>query len=62
MEAKLTNRKTVQLTENGQQLSELIYENFFHLKAKLKLENSEIYEIKPFGIFGTSITVTKKLM
>ena len=62
MEAKLTNKKTVQLTENGQQLGELIYENLFHLKAKIKLENSDLYEIKPVGIFGTSITVTKNGM
>ena len=59
MEAKLANRKTVQLTESGQQLGELIYENLFHLKAKIKLEDSDLYEIKPAGIFGTSITVTK---
>lgn len=59
MEAKLINKKTLQLTENGQQVGELIYENLFRLKAKMKLENSDLYEIKPVGIFGTSITVTK---
>jgi hypothetical protein len=62
MEAKLTNKKTVQLTENGKQLGELIYENLFHLKAKIKLENSDLYEVKPAGIFGTSIIVTKNKM
>lgn len=59
MEATSTNKKSFHLTEKGQQLGELIYENLFHLKAKIKLANSELYEVKPVGIFGTSITVTK---
>ena len=62
MEAKLINKKTVQLTGNGQQLGELIYENLFRLKARIKLQNSDLYEIKPVGVFGTSITVTKNGM
>ena len=60
MEAKSTDRKTFQLTENGQLLGELIYENLFFLTAEIRLTNSELYEIEPVGIFGTSITVTKK--
>lgn len=59
MEAKSTDRKTFQLIEDGQQLGELIYENLFFLKAEIKLANSELYNIKPVGIFGTSIIVTK---
>ena len=59
MEANSTDKKTFQLIENGQQLGELIYENLFFLKAEIKLANSELYEIKPVGFFGTSITVTK---
>ena len=59
MEAKSTDKRTFQLTENGQQLGELIYENLFSLKAEIKLTNAELYEIKPVGVFGTSITVTK---
>ena len=60
MEAKSTDRKTLQLTENGQQLGELIYENLFSfLKAEIKLTNSDLYEVNPAGVFGTSITVTK---
>ena len=62
MEAKLINKKTVQLTGNGQELGELIYENLFQLKARIKLQNSDLYEIKPGGVFGTSITVTKNGM
>ena len=62
MEAKLINKKTIQLTENGQQLGELIYESLFQLKATIKLQNSDLYEIKPVGTFGTSITVTKNGM
>ena len=59
MEAKSTDKKTLQLTENGQQLGELIYENLFSLKAEINLTNSDLYEVQPVGIFGTSITVTK---
>ena len=59
MEAKSTDKKTLELTENGQQLGELIYESLFSLKAEIKLTNSDRYEVKPAGIFGTSITVTK---
>ena len=59
MEAKSTDRKTLQLTDNGQQLGELIYENLSFLKAEIKLTDSEQYEIAPVGIFGTSIAVTK---
>jgi len=60
MEAKSTDRKTFQLTENGQQLGELTYENLFSfLKAEIKLTNSDLYEVNPAGVFGTSIIVTK---
>jgi hypothetical protein len=59
MEAKSTDKKTFQLTENGQQLGELIYENLFFLKAEIKLATSDLYQIKPVGIFGTRTTVTK---
>jgi|SRR5690554_3986280 len=59
MEAKSTDNKTFQLTDNGQQLGELTYENVFSYKAEIKLTNSDAYDIKSVGIFGTSITVTK---
>lgn len=59
MEAKSTNKKTFQLTDNGQLLGELIYQNLFSHKAEIRLTNSELYKIAPIGIFGTSITVTK---
>ncbi|MCC6383695.1 MAG: hypothetical protein LC117_06110 [Bacteroidia bacterium] len=59
MEARSTDTKTFQLTDNGQLLGELIYKNLFSDKAVIRLTNSEEYEIKPVGIFGTSITVTK---
>lgn len=59
MEAKSINRKTFQLTENGQPLGELIYESLLSLKAEVKLPNSEFYKIEHAGIFDTSINVTK---
>src|SRR5690606_3863328 len=60
MEAKSTDKKTFQLTENGLLLGELLYENMFFLKAEIKLANLEHYEINPVGFFGTSISITKE--
>ena len=60
MEARSTDRKTFQLTENGQLLGELIYKNLFLHTAEIKLPNSDLYEVEPAGIFGTSITVRKR--
>jgi hypothetical protein len=59
MEAKSTDKRTFQLTDGGQLLGELIYENLFLLTAEIRLANSALYAIKPVGIFGTSITITK---
>ena len=59
MEARSINRKTFQLTENGQLLGELVYKNLFFLSGKIKLSNSDVFEIKPVGIFGASFKVTK---
>ncbi len=59
MEANSTDKKTFQLTENGQELGELIYENLFFSKAEIKLPNSERYELAPIGFFATRIAVTK---
>ena len=59
MEAKSTDKKTFQLTNNGQHLGELHYESLFSHKAQIKLTNADTYDIKPVGVFGTSITVTK---
>ena len=59
MKATSTDKKTFQLTSNGQPLGELIYENLFFFKAEIKLQNSEHYEIEPVGLFNTSINVTR---
>ena len=59
MKAKSTDKKIFQLTDNEQLLGELNYESIFSHKAKIKFINSDIYDIKTVGIFGTSITVTK---
>lgn len=59
MEAKSIDKRTFQLTDSGQQLGELTYESIFSHKAEIKLTNSDAYDIKPIGFFGTSITVTK---
>lgn len=60
MEANTTNNKAFQLTENGIQLGELVYEkSFAQIKAEINLSNSEVYKILPVGFFGTSIHVTK---
>ncbi len=59
MEAKSTDKKTFQLTDNGQKLGELHYKSLFSHKAQLKLSETETYDITPVGFFGTSIAVTK---
>ncbi len=59
MEAKSTDKKIFQLSENEQLLGELIYDSLFSYKAKIKLTDSELFEVKPVGIFGTSIVVSK---
>jgi len=59
MEAKSTNRKTFQLTENSQTLGELHYESIVSPKATITLPNLEFYEIEQVSIFDTSINVTK---
>lgn len=57
MEAKSTNRKTFELTDNGQLLGELTYDNLFSFASEIRLPNAAPYEIKPVGFFGTSISV-----
>lgn len=59
MEVNSTDKKTFQLTDNGTQIGEIIYENLFFLKAEINLSNSEKYKIAPVGIFGRSISVTQ---
>lgn len=59
MIANSTDKKTFQLTDNEELLGQLIYENLFFLKASIKLANTEVYDIKPVGFFGTSISITQ---
>lgn len=59
MEAKSIDNKTYQLTDEGNSLGELVYRDILFLKAEINLSDSHIYQIKPVGIFGTSVTVTK---
>lgn len=59
IEVNSINNKSFQLTENGRQYGELIYENSFtQMTAKIKLSNAEVYNIDPVGFFETSINVT----
>lgn len=59
MKVACTDSKTFLLTDHEQSLGTLTYKNFFSYKAEITLTNSDHYEIKPVGFFGTSITVTK---
>lgn len=59
MEAKSTDKKTFQLTENGHLLGELVYENLFSHKAGIRVAHTVFYDLNPIGIFGTSIAVEK---
>ena len=59
METKSINNKTIQLTENGKLIGELIYETIFLSKAQIKFPNSDSYQINPIGIFRSTTVVTK---
>lgn len=59
MEAQSTDKKSFQLTENGQLLGELIYEDLFFLNAEIKLASLDVFKINPVGFFQTSINVRK---
>jgi hypothetical protein len=59
MKIECTDKKTFQLTDNEQPVGQLTYEGLFSYNAEIILENLDCYKIKPVGLFGTSITVTK---
>ncbi|MEI6948771.1 hypothetical protein V9K67_16390 [Paraflavisolibacter sp. H34] len=59
MTVACTDSKSFRLTDNEQLLGALHYKNLFSYNAEITLANSDRYEIKPVGFFGTSITVTK---
>lgn len=44
MEAKSSDRKSFQLTDNDQPLGELVYQNLFFLNAEIKLPDSQCYK------------------
>ncbi len=59
MKIECNDKKTFQLTDNGQSAGQLTYKKLFSYKAEITLANSDHYEIKPVGFFGTSISVLK---
>jgi hypothetical protein len=59
MKIECTDKRTFQLTDNGQSVGQLTYKSLFSYNAEITLPNSDHYQIKPVGFFGTSITVTK---
>ena len=59
MKVECTDNKTFRLTDNENLLGELAYKNLLSYKAEITLTNSDHYDIKSVGFFGTSITVTK---
>jgi hypothetical protein len=59
MKVECTDNKTFQLIDNGQLLGKLAYKNLFSYYAEITLKNSDCYEIKSVGFFGTSVIVTK---
>jgi hypothetical protein len=59
MRIECTDNKTFRLTANEQFLGELAYKSLFSFKAEITLSNSDHFDIKSVGFFGTSIVVTK---
>ena len=62
MKIECTDNKTFRLADNEQLLGELTYKTLFSYKAEITLTNSDHYDIKSVGFFGTSIAVTKNEM
>jgi hypothetical protein len=58
MRVECTDRKTFRLTDTEHLLGELTYKNFFSYNAEITLTNSDRYDVKPVGFFGTSIAVS----
>ncbi len=60
MRIESTDRKTFELSDGNQKLGQLRYNGLFSYQAELVLPDSESYEIKPSGFFGTSLDVFHK--
>ena len=61
MQIQCTDKRTFELTDGPEKLGHISYESLFSFKAKAVVGNDN-YEIKPDGIFSTSISVTKNGM
>ena len=59
MRVECTDSKTFRLTDGEHLLGELVYKNFFSYQAEITLPNSDRYDIKSVGFFGTSMAITK---
>jgi len=53
-----TNRKTFDLSDNGEKLGQLNYDGFFTFRCQAAVGNDQ-YEIRPKGVFGTSMQVSR---
>lgn len=60
IKAHSNDGKTFQITENGNQIGEIIYENLLFLEAEINTSNSKKYKVKPIGIFDSGISVTQE--
>jgi hypothetical protein len=58
MKLHCTNRKTFELSDNSEKLGQLHYDGFFTFRCQASVGN-ENYDIKPTGVFGTSMSVTR---
>jgi hypothetical protein len=59
MKLLCTNRKTFELSDNNEKLGQLHYDGFFTFRCHASVGN-ETYDIKPTGVFGTSMSVTRE--
>ena len=59
MRIECADNKTFRLTDNEHLLGELAYKSLFSYTAEIILTDSDHYDIKSVGFFGTSIAVTK---
>ncbi|TCV12581.1 hypothetical protein EDC17_102333 [Sphingobacterium alimentarium] len=57
MEARSTDRKVFTITHQDNSIGQICYKNYFYVRAEIIISESNKYEIKPKGAFGTSLSV-----
>lgn len=57
METRSTDGKVFTITHQDNSIGQICYKNYFYVRAEIIIRESNKYEIKPKGEFGTSLSV-----